>query len=550
MLTALSIDNYALIEHLDVSFDAGMTTITGETGAGKSILLGALSLVLGKRADRSALKNNEKKCVIEAEFNITSYGLQSFFDKQQLDYVSTTIIRREINPSGKSRAFVNDTPVNLDVLEHLANDLIDIHSQHQTLMLTKTEFQFQVLDALAGNLPLVEEYQKILARYRQEKKELEQLQVRSSQAQKDRDYNQFLFNELESAALEPDMLAPLEARVEELSSIQDIQQSISGGLQMIEAEEIGLLHVLSQLRMELKIAIQKSSSLEELPIRLENVYAELTDIHSDLQLKLVELENDPQALNLAEERLQFLYSLLKKHQATHIADLIEKKIFLGTQLEDTEHQQERILELEKRTTLLNKSLVEMGLQLRKNRLQALPNLVEKMESLIAKMGMHDARFQIELSPSASFLLQGQDEMQFFFSANRGGKFGLLKNVASGGELSRIMLAIKALLSQYKKLPTIIFDEIDTGVSGPISDEIAHIMSQMASYMQVFTITHLPQVAAKGNQHFKVFKKLYNEGTQTQIKELNRDDRIAEIAKMVSGKELTTSALDHAKELLN
>ena len=444
----------------------------------------------------------------------------------------------------------NDTPVNLDVLEHLANDLIDIHSQHQTLMLTKTEFQFQVLDALAGNLPLVEEYQKILARYRQEQKELEQLQIRSSQVQKDRDYNQFLFNELESAALEPDMLAPLEARVEELSSMQDIQQSISGGLQMIEAEEIGLLHVLSQLRMELKIATQKSSSLEELPIRLENLYAELTDIHSDLQLKLVELENDPQALNLAEERLQSLYSLLKKHQATHIADLIEKKIFLGTQLEDTEHQQERILELEKRTTLLNKSLVEMGLQLRKNRLQALPNLVEKMESLIAKMGMQDARFQIELSPSTSFLLQGQDEMQFFFSANRGGKFGLLKNVASGGELSRIMLAIKALLSQYKKLPTIIFDEIDTGVSGPISDEIAHIMSQMASYMQVFTITHLPQVAAKGNQHFKVYKKLYNDGTQTQIKELNRDERIAEIAKMVSGKELTTTALDHAKELLN
>lgn len=550
MLTALSIDNYALIEHLDVSFNAGMTTITGETGAGKSILLGALSLVLGKRADRSALKNNEKKCVIEAEFNISSYGLQSFFDKQQLDYASTTIIRREINPFGKSRAFVNDTPVNLDVLEHLANDLIDIHSQHQTLMLTKTEFQFQVLDALAGNLPLVEEYQKILARYRQEQKELEQLQIRSSQAQKDRDYNQFLFNELESAALEPDMLAPLEARVEELSSMQDIQQSISGGLQMIEAEEIGLLHVLSQLRMELKIATQKSSSLEELPIRLENLYAELTDIHSDLQLKLMELENDPQALNLAEERLQSLYSLLKKHQATHIADLIEKKIFLGTQLEDTEHQQERILELEKSTTLLNKSLAEMGLQLRKKRLQALPNLVEKMESLIAKMGMQDARFQIELSPSTSFLLQGQDEMQFFFSANKGGKFGLLKNVASGGELSRIMLAIKALLSQYKKLPTIIFDEIDIGVSGPISDEIAHIMSQMASYMQVFTITHLPQVAAKGNQHFKVYKKLYNDGTQTQIKELNRDERIAEIAKMVSGKELTTTALDHAKELLN
>ena len=265
---------------------------------------------------------------------------------------------------------------------------------------------------------------------------------------------------------------------------------------------------------------------------------------------MAELENDPQALNLAEERLQTLYSLLKKHQATHIADLIEKKKFLGTQLEDTEHQQERLLELEKRTTSLNKNLVEMGLQLRKNRLQALPNLVEKMESIIAKMGMQDARFQIELSPSTSFLLQGQDEMQFFFSANKGGKFGLLKNVASGGELSRIMLAIKALLSQYKKLPTIIFDEIDTGVSGAISDEIAHIMSQMASYMQVFTITHLPQVAAKGNQHFKVYKTLYNEGTQTQIKELNRDDRIAEIAKMVSGKELTTTALDHAKELLN
>ena len=550
MLTALSIDNYALIEHLDVSFDAGMTTITGETGAGKSILLGALSLVLGKRADRSALKNNEKKCIIEAEFNITSYGLQSFFDKQQLDYASTTIIRREINPSGKSRAFVNDTPVNLDVLERLANDLIDIHSQHQTLTLTKTEFQFQVLDALAGNLPLVEEYQKILARYRQEQKELEQLQVRSSQAQKDRDYNQFLFDELESAALEPDMLAPLEARVEELSSIQDIQQSISGGLQRIEAEEIGLLHVLSQLRMELKIATQKSSSLEELPIRLENVYAELTDIHSDLQLKLAELENDPQALNLAEERLQTLYSLLKKHQATHIADLIEKKKFLGTQLEDTEHQQERLLELEKRTTSLNKNLVEMGLQLRKNRLQALPNLVEKMESIIAKMGMQDARFQIELSPSTSFLLQGQDEMQFFFSANKGGKFGLLKNVASGGELSRIMLAIKALLSQYKKLPTIIFDEIDTGVSGKISDSIAELMVAMGQKLQVINITHLPQVAAKSHYHFKVFKQELDNKTLTTLVPLDKEARIEEIAMMLSGNQVSSTAIAHAKQLMN
>jgi DNA repair protein RecN (Recombination protein N) len=550
LLTALSIDNYALIEHLDVSFDTGMTTITGETGAGKSILLGALSLVLGKRADRSALKDSAKKCIIEAHFDIASYGLQSFFEQEALDYSNETIIRREIIPSGKSRAFVNDSPVNLDVLEQLANFLIDIHSQHQTLKLTKTEYQFLVLDALAGNQSLLEKYQETFTRYKQGNKELDLLRLAASQAQKDRDYNQFLYDELIAADLQTDMLALVEAKVQELASVHDIQQSLAAGIQIIEAEEIGLLHLLGQLRLELKTAIQKSADLEGLPLRLENLHAELTDIHSDLQMKSGGLESDPEALALAENQLQNIYTLLKKHQAASILELIQKRDFLETQLENTEQQQERIAKLEQRTAKDEEHLTKLAVELREQRHEAIPDLISKMENLIAKMGMQNARFQIELIPSDTFLSQGQDQMEFLFSANMGGKFGLLKNVASGGELSRIMLAIKALLSKYKKLPSIIFDEIDTGVSGAISDEIARIMTQMASYMQVFTITHLPQVAAKGSQHFKVYKTIYNEGTQTQIKELNKEERIAEIAKMVSGKELTPTALEHAKELLN
>ncbi len=550
MLTALSIDNYALIEHLDVSFNTGMTTITGETGAGKSILLGALSLVLGKRADRSALKDSDKKCIIEAHFDIAPYGLHSFFEQEALDYSNETIIRREIIPSGKSRAFVNDSPVNLDVLEKLANFLIDIHSQHQTLRLTKTEYQFQVLDALADNQSILKNYQETLASYKQGLKELDLLRSAASQAQKDRDYNQFLYDELVAANLQPDILAPLEDKVEELASVQDIQESLAGAIQIIESEEIGLLSLLGQLRSELKTAVQKSTQLESLPLRLENLHAELTDIHSDLQLKSSGLESDPEALALAENQLQNIYMLLKKHQVNNVSELIEKRDFLETQLEDTEQQEERIAKLNESTTAEEEHLTKLAMDLRVRRHNAIPDLISKMENLIAKVGMENARFQIELTPTENFLFQGQDQMEFLFSANMGGKFGLLKNVASGGELSRIMLVIKALLTQYKKLPSIIFDEIDTGVSGAISDEIARIMTQMASYMQVFTITHLPQVAAKGNQHFKVYKTIYNEGTQTQIKELNKEERIAEIAKMVSGKELTPTALEHAKELLN
>ena len=550
MLTALSIDNYALIEHLDVSFNTGMTTITGETGAGKSILLGALSLVLGKRADRSALKDSDKKCIIEAHFDIASYGLHSFFEQGALDYSNETIIRREIIPSGKSRAFVNDSPVNLDVLEKLANFLIDIHSQHQTLRLTKTEYQFQVLDALADNQSILKNYQETLASYKQGLKELDLLRSAASQAQKDRDYNQFLYDELVAANLQPDILAPLEDKVEELASVQDIQESLAGAIQIIESEEIGLLSLLGQLRSELKTAVQKSTQLESLPLRLENLHAELTDIHSDLQLKSSGLESDPEALALAENQLQNIYMLLKKHQVNNVSELIEKRDFLETQLEDTDQQQERIAKLDQRTAAEEAHLTKLAMDLRVRRHNAIPDLISKMENLIAKVGMENARFQIELTPTENFLFQGQDQMEFLFSANKGGRFGLLKNVASGGELSRIMLVIKALLTQYKKLPSIIFDEIDTGVSGAISDEIARIMTQMASYMQVFTITHLPQVAAKGNQHFKVYKTIYNEGTQTQIKELNKEERIAEIAKMVSGKELTPTALEHAKELLN
>ena len=550
LLTALTIDNYALIEHLDVSFDAGMTSITGETGAGKSILLGALSLVLGKRADRSTLKHAEKKCVIEAQFNITSYALRSFFEESDLEYADTTIIRREIVPSGKSRAFVNDSPVNLDILEQLGSFLIDIHSQHQTLQLTKTDYQFQVLDALAGNDTILNRYQQLLVQYKANEKELVALRHQVSQAQKDRDYNQFLYDELVAAQLTPGMLSPLEEKVDELASVQDIQQSLLSGIQIIEAEDIGLVHLISQLRHGLRTATQKSKDFRELPQRLESLMTELTDIHTDLLDKQASLESDPQALMTAENQLQTIYQLFKKHQVDSVEALIEKREFLATQLNDTDQQQDRINYLLQAVETAKSELHSLAMKLRQARQQTIPDLIDKMEQIVRRMGMQNARFEIQLNPSDTFLSNGQDQMDFLFAANLGSPFGLLKNVASGGELSRIMLTIKHLLSKYKKLPSIIFDEIDTGVSGAVSDEIAQIMTQMATYMQVFTITHLPQVAAKGNQHFKVYKVIYNEGTQTQIKELNKDERVAEIAKMVSGKEMTPTAIEHAKELLN
>ena len=550
LLTALTIDNYALIEHLDVSFDAGMTSITGETGAGKSILLGALSLVLGKRADRSTLKHAEKKCVIEAHFDITRYALRPFFEESDLEYADTTIIRREIVPSGKSRAFVNDSPVNLDILEQLGSFLIDIHSQHQTLRLTKTDYQFQVLDALAGNDTILTQYQQLLVQYKANEKELVALRDQVSQAQKDRDYNQFLYDELVAAQLSPGMLSPLEEKVDELASVQDIQQSLLSGIQIIEAEDIGLVHLISQLRLELKTATQKSKDFRELPQRLESLMTELTDIHTDLLDKQASLESDPQALMTAENQLQTIYQLFKKHQVDSVEALIEKREFLATQLNDTDQQQDRINYLIQAVEKAKSELHSLAMKLRQARQQTIPDLIDKMEQMVRRMGMQNARFEIQLNPSDTFLSNGQDQMDFLFAANLGSTFGLLKNVASGGELSRIMLTIKALLSKYKKLPSIIFDEIDTGVSGAVSDEIAQIMKQMATYMQVFTITHLPQVAAKGNQHFKVYKVIYNEGTQTQIKELNKDERVAEIAKMVSGKEMTPTAIEHAKELLN
>lgn len=550
LLTALTIDNYALIEHLDVSFDAGMTSITGETGAGKSILLGALSLVLGKRADRSTLKHAEKKCVIEAQFNITSYALRSFFEESDLEYADTTIIRREIVPSGKSRAFVNDSPVNLDILEQLGSFLIDIHSQHQTLQLTKTDYQFQVLDALAGNDTILNQYQQLLVQYKANEKELVALRHQVSQAQKDRDYNQFLYDELVAAQLTPGMLSPLEEKVDELASVQDIQQSLLSGIQIIEAEDIGLVHLISQLRLELRTATQKSKDFRELPQRLESLMTELTDIHTDLLDKQASLESDPHALMTAENQLQTIYQLFKKHQVDSVEALIEKREFLATQLNDTDQQQDRINYLIQAVETAKSELHSLAMKLRQARQQTIPDLIDKMEQIVRRMGMQNARFEIQLNPSDTFLSNGQDQMDFLFAANLGSPFGLLKNVASGGELSRIMLTIKSLLSKYKKLPSIIFDEIDTGISGAVSDEIAQIMTQMATYMQVFTITHLPQVAAKGNQHFKVYKVIYNEGTQTQIKELNKDERVAEIAKMVSGKEMTPTAIEHAKELLN
>ena len=550
VLQNLSIKNYALINRLDVQFSSGMTTITGETGAGKSILLGALSLVLGKRADRSVLYTEDQKCVVEAQFDISQYALQSFFDTHDLDFAVETVLRREIIPNGKSRAFVNDTPVTLDVLDALGSLLVDIHSQHQTLTLTKNDYQFTILDAYASATDMVNQYSEKLAHYQAVVAEIENLEQRLQKIAEEQEYQQFLYQELTDAALEPDLLAPLEDRLSVLSNIEDLQQLTSEALQRMDQDDIGILAQLTQLKAVCNQAAAKSQTFQKYADRLSSVILEVQDLFQELSHDYDALEAHPQELEQTQHRLQTIYALFKKHQVNAVADLIEKQNTLAEQLHDTQNIEQRLNTLKAEEQPLKAQLEVLAQELHKKREVAAPNLSEKLQKYLAAMGMPHARFSFRLTPVTEFLANGKDQLVLLFSANAGSPFQPLKKVASGGELSRIMLAIKAVLAQYQNLPTIVFDEIDTGVSGNISNEIALIMSGMAAHMQVMTITHLPQVAAKGTQQLKVYKQVEEGHTHTLIKSLTEEERVDEIAQMLSGDELTQTARDHAVKLLN
>ena len=550
MLAQLYIKNYALIDELDVNFDQGFTIITGETGAGKSILLGGLSLVLGKRVDFSNIKDSSKKSIIECTFSLKDYDLTSFFDCHDLEYEPETIIRREVLPSGKSRAFINDSPVTLAVLEALGQQLIDIHAQHETLSLADDAFQFQIIDALAQTHDLLKNYKDTLADYKENQKKLESLQNQQQQSKKDYDYNSFLLQEIEEAQVLNLDLKTLESQYETLSNVDYIQSELQFAQQILSHEDVGVSTQLNELKQRFNKLKDVSSECTALFERILSTQIELEDIFTEIEHHQNILEANPQLLFETENQLKKINDLFGKHNVQTIEELnfvfeeLSKKVNYLTSLD---------AQLESVNNLLLKNIKKLNKissTLSAKRNCVLIDLQDELHLLLADLGMPNAVFKIELQPCSDFLFNGKDVLKFLLKANKGGQFLPLKKGASGGELSRIMLAVKFILSKHQKLPTIMFDEIDTGVSGEISNKMASIMQEMSQYMQVFTITHLPQIAAKGTHHFKVFKVDDDSKTITQLKKLNSDERLEEIAQMLSGKEISETAKQHAQELLN
>ncbi|AOW19191.1 DNA repair protein RecN [Urechidicola croceus] len=550
MLSTLSIKNYALIDQLNVKFNDGLSIITGETGAGKSILLGALGLVLGKRADVSYLKDTTQKCIVEAEFNIQNYSLESFFSEEDLDFEQLTIIRREILPSGKSRAFINDTPTTLSVLNSLSEKLIDVHSQHQTLALSDTAYQFKIIDALASNESKIASYKRGLAIYNQHKKELvEMLDVQQEEKQH-YEYNLYLYNELETAGLTIGEQEKIEQELELLNNVEEIKLNLTEALEISENEEVGIASLISLFKSKLNKIAGYSEVYNSLSERVESLDIELKDVIQEIEDANENVSYNPSEIEKLNDRLQLIYDLLKKHSAANIDELLQVYESLSEKVYQVENSSKVITDKRQDIEKVSIELNKLALSIHKKREKVIPVFIKKMESNLSNLGMENSRFQLNLTRSDTFFTNGKDELKLLFSANKGGNFGELKKVASGGELSRIMLAVKSILSEYINLPTIIFDEIDTGVSGEISNKMGDIMSQMSTNMQVISITHLPQIAAKGKQHYKVYKEEISNVISTQLKLLSSSERVNEIAEMLGGKNLTDSALTHAKELLN
>ncbi|MBA4744194.1 MAG: DNA repair protein RecN [Muricauda sp.] len=549
MLVNLSIQNYALIDDVSVSFSNGFTTITGETGAGKSILLGGLSMVLGKRADLSSLKNTAQKCVIEAEFDVSKYQLQSFFEDNDLDYDDKTILRREILPSGKSRAFVNDSPVTLDVMRTLGDQLVDVHSQHQTMRLTENDFQMKVLDALADNSENLSTYAEELERLRTASKELQKLEDFQTEADKEHDYNSFLLEELEAAKLKEGMQEELEAEYEQLNNVEQIMEQLSAGHQLLNDEQLGIVGRLTDLKRAFQGLTDFGADYKSLSDRIQSVLIETDDIASELEQLQESVEADPERLEVVNGKLQQLYDLQKKHHTDSVSELIAIREDLTQKVDAVANIESKIKAKREEVSEITKKVEAWAQKISDGRKAVIPKLNERLQANLASLGMPSATFNIKVNPSKSFKTNGKDDLVFLFSANKGSNYGELKKVASGGELSRIMLTIKSILAEYENLPTMMFDEIDTGVSGEISNRMGEIMQQMSSTMQVFSITHLPQVASKGKYQFKVYKEEGAEGTSTHIKQLSTDERVRELAEMLGGKSLSESALAHAKELL-
>ncbi len=550
MLKEIKINNYALIDSIEMSFNSGMTSITGETGAGKSILLGGLSLVLGSRVDNSKIINKQTKCFVEATFDINEYDLNSFFDLNSLDYEKETILRREVIPSGKSRAFINDTPVNLDVLSKLGNTLIDVHSQHNNLTLLDNNFKYLILDSLSNNEKLVVDYNKEFGALKEIEIEIEKIEKNKLNLDEQSDYNNYLLKEFEGLKLEDLNLNNLKEQVKELDNIEETLTISANIINEINNDEIGVNDKLSLYVREINKISENSSKLKSFKNKFIEIKNDLIDLTNDYESYINNLESKDTESNVFKESLDLIYSLQNKHRVNSIEELINIKNDLLKKIDDHENFDKKIMKLKLKRDNIIKSLNKVADRLHQGRKKAIPIFIEKMNNNFMDLGMENSKIKIEISKSKELQKNGNSLIEFLFKGNKGTNYNELKNIASGGEVSRIMLSIKSILSKYKKLSAIIFDEIDTGVSGIVSSKVANLMYNMSRNMQVLAITHLPQVASKGDNHFKVFKYEDRNRTITDIKLLNKSDRINEIAEMLSGKKLNKSAKELANQLLN
>jgi len=552
MLKHLSVQNYALIDYLEIDFSEGLTIITGETGAGKSVLLGALSLLLGQRADIQALNDKSKKCITEGTFNIKNYSLKDFFYANELDYDAETTIRREIGAEGKSRAFINDTPVNLNVLKKLGEKLIDIHSQHETLTLNDSEFQLSVVDAYAQNAKLLTEYQGDYKKSRQIENAFAELILKETQSKKDIDYYQFQFNELEEANLNGDDQLKFEQELETLTNAEEIKSNLSKAYNALEGGENNILVSVNAVKSIVASIAKYNPVINEINNRLNSSYIELKDIAAELENVENEIIHDSNRIEELNARLDNIYRLQHKHQVKTIDELLKIKEDLSSKLNDISSLEEQIGLLNTELAKLRKELLQKAGQLSKNREDVIPKIEKEIKNLLNSLGMPNARLQIvnEKAGNENFNSTGIDKINFVFSANKGSELKKLNKVASGGELSRLMLSLKSLIAKLTSLPSVIFDEIDTGVSGDIADKVGSIMQKMSDSMQVITITHLPQIASKGMTHLFVYKEEKNNKTFTRIKKLNKEERVQEIAKMLSTDNPTSAAIKNAQELLS
>lgn len=549
MLRHLHIQNYALINDLDIGFDTGLTIISGETGAGKSILLGALALILGQRADTQVLLDKTAKCIIEGTFDVKEYKLQDFFSENDLDYEDLTTLRREINIAGKSRAFINDTPVNLNVLKDMGVKLVDIHSQHHNILLGNNQFQLQVVDAFAGVNKMLAAYKHDYDKFRKLESQYRELKAKNEKAQSDLDYFQFQFTQLDEAKLTEGEQSELESEQDILSHSEEIGSSLKSIFNLISEDENGILSKIREARNLMERMRTYFSPATELYNRIESVELELKDLSTEIETLGGDVESNPARLEFIRERLNLLYSLEQKHHVETVVELIRIKLELQESLEG-------ISSMDKELEVMAADLHELKLSLEKTagglsakRIKVIPGIGERMISLLQKLGIPNAGFSIQRSGLEDLSPTGKDHVDFLFSANKNSELQDLKKVASGGELSRVMLSLKSLVNQSVSLPTIIFDEIDSGVSGDIADRVGEIIAGMSRNMQVINITHLPQIASKGGSHYLVYKTDEGNATHTRIRLLKDEERVIEIAKMLSGKEMSDAAIQNARVLL-